>query len=126
MAELIKINIEVNSSEEKLLSIPQRIEVPQFSVVQWNISDYGDYLYESNQRRRSLIFTLYFEDKSPFSWKRKFIQLYHPYFILYYSTIIRLAEDVVDVKGDFKYGVSVFDADQNSQVYDDDPYLKVY
>jgi hypothetical protein len=125
MAEIIKINIEVNSNREKLLTIPEKIEVPQFSVVQWNINNFEDYLHKAARPFRSLIFTLYFEDKSPFSWKRKFIQLYDPHFGPYYSKVIRLAEDVADVKGDFKYGVSVFDADQNEQIYDEDPYLIV-
>jgi len=126
MAEIFKINIEVNRNKEKLLTIPEIIEVPKLSVVQWNIINFEDYLHNGNRPLRSLIFTLYFENKSPFSWKRKFIQLYDPHFGPFYSKTIRLAEDVADKKGDFKYGINVFDAEQNKPVYDEDPLLRVF
>lgn len=126
MAEIISIDIEVNSNREKLLTIPERIEAPQFSIVQWNVKDFDQYLYKVHSPFRSLIFTLYFNAESPFSWKRNFIQLYDPHFGPFYSKVIRLAEDVVGVKGDFKYGVSVFNVDQNETIFDDDPYLKVF
>lgn len=126
MAEIIKINIEVTSERQRLLLIPEKIEVPQFSIVQWNINDFDRYLYKARGRFESLIFTLYFDGNSPFIWKRQFVQLYDPQFGPFYAKTIRLAEDVADEKGDFKYGISVFDTEKNEPIYDEDPYLIVY
>jgi hypothetical protein len=133
MAEIITIDIQVNLyreneiiyNREKLLSIPESIEVPQFSIVQWNIINFEKYREKTHRLERSLIFTLYFDKDSPFNWKRNFVQLYDFPFGPFYPKTIRLAEGVADVKGEFKYGVSVFDAEQNEPVYDEDPILKV-
>ncbi len=126
MAELFTIDIELTSNREKLLKIPELIEVPKNSIVQWNIKDFEEYRRKMDRPFRSLIFTLYFENKSPFNWKRTFIQLFDPHFGPYYSRTIRLAEEVATKKGDFKYGVSVFDAEINEPVYDEDPLLRVF
>lgn len=37
MAEIFTINIELTSERQKLLKIPELIEVPRGSIVQWNI-----------------------------------------------------------------------------------------
>lgn len=127
MAEIIKINVEITQQKEKLLKIPETTRVPLNSIVQWNIVGLDRYFDEPNFRRRGLIFTLYFSDKSPFSWKQQFIQLQDPHFFPYYpNRIIRLAEEVADEKGDFKYGVSVTEAKTDKPLYDEDPFLIVY
>lgn len=126
MAEIIKIDIELTTEKQQLLKIPEIIEVPKGSIVQWNIKNFEEFRQNWHRPFGSFIFTLYFENKSPFKWKRTFIQLFDPHFGPYYSKIIRLAEDVADKKGDYKYGVSVFDAEQNEPVYDEDPILRVF
>jgi len=126
MAEIFTINIELTTERQKLLKIPELIEVPKGSIVQWNIKNFEEFRHNWHRPFGSLIFTLYFENKSPFKWKRTFIQLFDPHFGPYYSKTIRLADDVADKKGDFKYGVSVFDAEQNEPVYDEDPLLRVF
>lgn len=126
MAEIFTINIKLTSEPQKLLQIPEIIEVPKGSIVQWNIKNFEEFLNKWNRPFGSIIFTLYFENNSPFEWKRRFIQLFDHHFIPYYSKIIRLADDVADKKGDFKYGVSVFDAEQNEPIYDEDPLLRVF
>jgi len=127
MAEIIKINVEITQQREKLLRIPETTRVPQNSIVQWNIVGLDKYFDEPNFRRSGLIFTLYFSDKSPFRWKRQFIQLQDPHFFPYSpNRIIRLAEEVADEKGDFKYGVSVTEAETDKPLYDEDPRLIVY
>lgn len=127
MAETIIINIEISEDREKLLKIPERTRVPVNSVVQWNIVGLDKYFDSPEFRRRGLIFTLYFSDKTPFGWKRQFIQLHDPHFFPFYpNRIIRLAEDVADEKGDFKYGVRVTEAETDEQLYDEDPFLIVY
>lgn len=127
MAELIRVNIEFTGERNKLLHIPEKIEAPQFSILQWNIVNLDKY-YESDLRRRGLIFTIYFSDKSPFPWRRQFMQLSNdPRLLPYYpNKIIRLAEEVVEEKGDFKYGVKVDEGESNDPVYDEDPFLIVY
>jgi hypothetical protein len=126
MAEIFTINIELTFEGQKLLKIPELIEVPKGSIVQWNIKSFEEYKHILNRPFGSLIFTLYFENKSPFKWKRTFIQLFDTHFESFYPKTFRLADDVADKKGDFKYGVSVFDAEQNEPVYDEDPLLRVF
>lgn len=121
MAEIITINVDFSNQERKLI-IPERIEVNQFSVVQWNIRNFNRYV---DFERDGLIFTLYFENESPFRWKRRFVQtgLYTLY--PFRDSLIRLAEDSADEKGDFKYGVKVENAYSNETLFDEDPYLIV-
>lgn len=88
--------------------------------------NFEEYRHTLHRPFGSLIFTLYFDNKSSFKWKRTFIQLFDPHFGPYYSKTIRLADDVADKKGDFKYDVSVFDTEQNEPVYDEDPLLRVF
>lgn len=128
MAEIFRVNIEFTGDRERLLRIPEKITVPQFSIVQWNIVKTGKYIFESALWRRGLIFTIYFNDKSPFSWKRQFVQIREDQLLKpnYASIIIRLAEDVADEKGDFKYGVRVDESGFNEQLYDEDPFLIIY
>lgn len=127
MAETIKIDIEISENREKLLKIPETTRVPHNSIVQWNIIGLDRYFDSPEFRRIGLIFTLYFSDKSPFGWKRQFIQLHDPHFFpIYPNRLIRLAEDVADEKGDFKYGVRVTEAETDKQLYDEDPFLIVY
>ena len=126
MAEIIRINIDASPNRERFLTIPEIIEVPKLSVVQWNIINFEENLYNKNRHFRSLIFTLYFDNKSPFGWKRKFIQLHRLDYGPIYSKTLRLAEDVAEKKGDFKYGISVVDAEQNEPIFDEDPLLRVF
>ena len=128
MAETIKINIQITQQKEKLLKIPERIIVPQNSIVQWNIIGLDKfYIKTPIYWRNGLIFTLYFSDKTPFRWKRQFIQLHEDprFFPFYSSKIVRLAEDVADEKGDYKYGVKVSDGESDETIYDEDPFLIV-
>lgn len=122
MSEIYIINIEWMPNRQKLLEIPEIIEVPRGTVVQWNINKNKN--FEPFIAFKNLIFTLYFSNKSPFYWKRTFIQLNEPQ--LNNSQIIRLAEDVADKKGDYKYGVSIFDTNRNETLYDEDPILRVF
>lgn len=130
MAELIKVNIEFSEQQEKLiLKIPERIKVPLGSIVQWNIIGLNKH---DNQlllhQSKGLIFTLYFSDKSPFRWKRQFIQLHSPLLNFSYhpNSIVRLAEEIADERGDFKYGVRVTDGLSDETLFDEDPYLIVF
>jgi len=112
-----------------LLEIPRKTEVPQGSVVQWNIVGLEGILNEpSTLLEEGLIFTIYFSDKSPFHWKRQFIQLHNRRCGLYLTNgIIRLAEEVADESGDYKYGIKVTDGKSDeTTLYDEDPYLIVY
>lgn len=121
-----RVDIEFHPKQVKLLVIPEKIIVPQYSVVQWNIVSKDMDLFESKWRE-GLIFTLYFNDASPFLWKRQFIQLHdsrqlYPEFP---RKILRLAEDVAEKKGDYKYGVSISEAETDETLYDEDPYISV-
>ena len=128
MAEIFRVNIEFTGDREKLLRIPEKIEVPQYSILQWNIVNLDKYYFESEFWRRGLVFTIYFSDKSPFPWKRQFVQLREdPRILPYYpNRIIRLAEEVANEKGDFKYGVKVDEGESNEPLYDEDPFLIVF
>lgn len=128
MAEIFRVNIEFTGERQKLLRIPDKIEVPQFSILQWNIINLDNYYYESDFGRRSLIFTIYFSDKSPFPWRRQFVQLRQDPRIspFYPSTTVRLAEEVAGEKGDYKYGVKVDEGESNEPLFDEDPFLIVY
>src|SRR5204863_3722524 len=108
--------------------IPAEIKVTQFSVVQWNIIGPDKYFFEPNFWRRGLIFTIYFDKESPFRWKRHFVQIHEDprYYPNYPSRILRLAEDVADVKGEYKYGVKVSEAERNEPIYEADRMLVVY
>lgn len=123
--EIIKINIDVLPERNKMLKIPEIIKVPQFSVVQWNLIIKDELLYYY-LRRRGLIFTLYFEDNSPFQWKRNFIQPGASFPFEMPPNIIRLAEDNADKKGDYKYGVKIEESDSGNVLYDEDPLLIVF
>ncbi len=131
MAEIIKIDLAFNLDGDvnggKLLTIPEKITVPQFSVVQWNIKNFEEYKELTHRYRRSLIFTIYFEKESPFYWKRNFVQLYDfPFGHFYPYNNIRLAESVAEKNGDYKYGVSIQDAEQNETLFDEDPIISVF
>lgn len=121
MAEIVTINVDFSEQQRKLI-IPEKIEVKQFSVVQWNVRNMHRYL---DFERLGLIFTLYFENESPFQWKRNFIQIGPTFFYPYRDNIIRLAEDSADKKGDYKYGVKIESAHNNETLFDEDPYLIV-
>ncbi|MFN8333948.1 MAG: hypothetical protein U0U09_02400 [Cyclobacteriaceae bacterium] len=128
MADIIKINIEFTPQRERLLIIPDKIEVKLGSIVQWNLVGLKRYYRDSGFFRRGMVITLYFNDQSPFRWKRQFVQIYGepPFFPPYPSNLVRLAEDAADEKGEYKYGVKVDDAGSNETIYDDDPFLIVY
>ena len=121
MAEIVTINVDFSDQQRKLI-IPEKIEVKQFSIVQWNVRNINRYL---DFEREGLIFTLYFENESPFQWKRSFIQIGPTFFYPYRNNIIRLAEDSADKKGDYKYGVKIESAHNNETLFDEDPYLIV-
>lgn len=126
-AEIFKIDIEFTLNQENLVKIPELIEVPKGSIIQWNIKNFGEsYYHRPNSSFMSLIFTLYFDNKSPFKWKRTFIQILDFPFKSSYLDTIRLAEDIVGKKGDYKYGFNVFDPVQNETIYDEDPILRVF
>lgn len=130
MAEIIKVNIEISEQQEKLsLKIPEITKVPVGSIVQWNIIGFAKlYKVPPIFWRRGLIFTIYFSKKSPFSWRRQFIQLHQEgrFFPYYLSNLVRLAEDFADEKGDYKYGIKVNDGTTGDEVFDEDPYLIVF
>lgn len=135
MAEIIKVDLNLNFDrdndnilikEQRLLTIPEIVEVPQFGVVQWNIKNFEEYRMRTHRRERSLIFTIYFDKESPFDWKRNFVQLYDFPFGPFYAKNVRLAEGVAERKGDYKYGISIFDAEQNETIFDEDPIVRVY
>jgi hypothetical protein len=128
MADTVKIDIQFTPQREKMLIIPDKIEVQQFSIVQWNLLGIDKYYFESDFFRRGLIFTIYFNGKSAFSWRRQFVQLHgNPRFVpLYPNRYIRLAEDVASEKGDYKYGIKVEGSESNETLFDEDPYLIVY
>jgi len=124
-----KINISASVQQEKfLLGIPKTVKVPQGAIVQWNIVGLENFLNESSLWRRGLIVTLYFSDKSPFHWKRQFVQLQNFRCNSYItSNIIRLAEEMANEKGDYKYGIQVTDGSSDETIlFDEDPYLVVY
>lgn len=126
MVETFKVNIEFNPKGKKLLVIPEKITVPLYSVVQWNIIGIDKHYFETNLRA-GLIFTLYFNGESPFMWKRQFVQIHESrhFFPDFPSKILRLAEDVAEKKGDYKYGVSISEAENDETLYDEDPYISV-
>jgi hypothetical protein len=126
MAEIFRINIEFNFGQQKLLKIPEEISVPQNTIVQWNITNLDEFFFESNLWRRGTIFTLYFDDTSPFFWKRQFVQTNNDPRFYRYPQTLRLAEEVADKKGNYKYGVRVSQADSDETLYDEDPILIVY
>ncbi|MFE3872142.1 hypothetical protein ACFX5F_13010 [Flavobacterium sp. ZS1P70] len=122
MAEIVTINVDFSEHERKLI-IPEKIEVKQFSIIQWNVQNAYRHL---DFEKESLIFTLYFENESPFQWKRNFVQIGLPFFFPYQTNeIIRLAEDSADKKGDYKYGVKIESANSKETLFDEDPYLIV-
>lgn len=120
MAEIFRVDIQFHPQQESLLIIPEEIKVPQFSVVQWNIIGPDKYFFEHNFWRRGLIFTLYFDKESPFRWKRQFVQVHEdPRFYPNYPTrLLRLAEDVTDEKGNYRYAVTVSNAEDNEALYE--------
>lgn len=127
MAEIFRINIEFNLDSQKILKIPEEIRVPQNGIVQWNITNLNESFFELNFRTRGIIFTLYFEEASPFLWKRQFVQTNDdPRFYRYVPQTLRLAEEVAEKKGSYKYGVRVSDANSDETLYDEDPILIVY
>jgi hypothetical protein len=134
MAEIIKVDLNLNFEvdrdnvflkQEKILTIPEIVQVPQFAVVQWNIKNFEEYRMRTHRNERSLIFTIYFDKESPFDWKRNFVQLYDFPFGPFYANNVRLAEGVAEKKGDYKYGISIFDANQNEEIFDEDPIVRV-
>ncbi|MCW3107100.1 MAG: hypothetical protein JWQ09_1606 [Segetibacter sp.] len=128
-ADLFRVNIQFTGEREKLLRIPERIEAPQYSLIQSNISGLDKYFYDTDlRRRRQLIFTIYFRDKSPFPWKRQFVQLQGELRNYRYLSkrVVRLAKEVADEKGDFKYGIKAEDSNSNETIYIEDPWLVIY
>ncbi len=124
-SEIYRIDIQLSANVQLIPKIPERMEVPQGAVVQWNLMVPKDDL-DSFFIRRSVIFTLYFSNLSPFAWKRQFVQTPLRLFPIRSPRILRLAEDVADVKGDYKYGVNAVDGNSGEQLFDDDPLLIVY
>lgn len=123
MAEIIKVNMDLGESRERLLKIPESTRVAVGSIVQWNIIGFANYYY----REHGLIFTLYFSDGSPFRWRRQFVQLHYNFkFDPYYPRIVRLAEDIAYETGSYKYGVKVVDGFSDETLFDEDPYLIVF
>lgn len=122
MAEIFNIDITGIDDQHKLL-MPKRIEVPLGSIIQWNIKDFNDNFKMPCNFHNGLIFTLYFENFSPFSWKRKFIQIFNSNT---FPKTIRIADDLVERKGEFKYGVNVVSSNLNQTIIDEDPLLIVY
>jgi len=127
MAEIIKVKISFDPEANIPLDIPNEVRAPRKSIIQWNIVGIRKGWPRLDRYRDGIIFTIYFEDESPFGWKRQFRQVYEEIFYPRpFPDTIRLAEDVADRIGDFKYGISVSDASSGEILYDEDPYLKIF
>jgi hypothetical protein len=149
MPEPILINVEVNLESKKMIRVEERIRVPKNSSVIWNLKlpehffEELYYLKWTNQRRvqNGLIFTVYFENETPFQWKRESLRFPSnrpiPASILdnIYELYNRdqperqeflIAEGVAEKTGDFKYGIKVSEVGNDEPIYDEDPYLVVF
>lgn len=133
MAESFKINVEFRARSG--FRIPERINVPLNSYIEWNVIDMD--VNQSSRRfsNSGLKFQFYFRDRSPFDWKTQSATMLYIRPSSYGSggmeyqlapQIQLLAAGVAQERGEFKYGVRVFDNETNAKLHDDDPYLNVF
>ena len=128
MAETYRIDIEFRPDSDKKLIIPETIRVPQNSVIEWSIKELDEISYNKTYYRTGLIFTVYFNKKSPFDWKKESLRIYgDPLFPPFYPfRQVKLAEGVAEIKGSYKYGVKVAEPGNSEPIYDEDPTIIVY
>lgn len=134
MPETIKINVDFTYNPNKLLTIPERTEVPKGSKVNWNLRfpiPIVDPIIDIYTLQQELfLFTLYFANTTPFDWKKESLRVIPlraniPSFFSG-SLDFPLAEGVAESTGEYKYGVKVSLAFNNESIYDEDPYLIVF
>ena len=124
MSKITVIKINFDPFGRKTLSIPETIEAPQYSIIQWNIVGLAKLNnHESIYSNRRISFILYFENRTPFNWREKTISNYYSNFP---SRIIKLAEDTATEKGEYKYGVKIIDSESKKTLFDEDPLIIIY
>lgn len=128
MAEVYKIEIEFRPESNRPLFIPEKISVKQNTLIEWNIIGGDDFYLWDRYYRTGLVFMLYFDNKSPFSWQKESLRIIGgPRFPLFnYNQPMKLAEGLAENKGDFKYGVKVSEIGKDEPIFDEDPYINVY
>lgn len=128
MAETYRIDVELKLDSKKLIILPERIEVPKNSIIEWNIKDFEEFYIRRKYYRTGLLFNIYFDNESPFSWKKESLRLYgDPLFPPFYDRgSIKIAEGIAENKGDFKYGIKVIEIGNSDPIYDEDPYILVF
>jgi len=125
MTKKFVVNIEFNPRNEKMLIIPNEIRVPIESVIQWNIIGLDKFSFERTLWRKGLNFTLYFNDGTPFPWEKQSVKI-NDNAHLKPNSKFRLAKEVAERRGEFKYGVKITEALNNTTLYDEDPIIKIF
>jgi hypothetical protein len=131
MAENIKIQIEFRV--DRGFVYPEHIRVPVNTRIEWEIIDLNVNQSSRQFFETGLTFELYFQNRSPFRWRRESVGFEYPRptntgggLSPQYAPMIKtLASAVAEEKGDFKYGIRVVDSINNSTIYDDDPWLHI-
>jgi hypothetical protein len=92
------IYVYFRAESDKLFEIPESIEVPQYSKVEWRLSldkkfseylRYGEVFYSSVDKSiwknknefykfKGLTFTIYFNERSAFEWKKESLNMFSP------------------------------------------------
>lgn len=74
---IILIEIRPPTDNNKIIVIPETIRVKQYSRVKWLIKDSTAFhQLVTNSISYGLNFTIYFDNKSPFSWRRESLRIY--------------------------------------------------
>ena len=105
MAETYREEIKFHPSFTRPLIVSNRNSVPQSSIIEWSIKVFDDFYLIGSYYKIGLIFSLYFSKESPFSWKRESLHIYGNNLIspFYSDGLIKLAESIAEIKGDFKW-----------------------
>src|SRR5580704_8873750 len=126
MAEDYVVNIKL-SPGKKVRIEPERIKVPQYSIIQWNIIYIKPYRWDFKLLRRGLTYSVYLNEGSPFSWTTESLHLIGKPSLLPLSPLkFKLAEGRAINKGDFKYGIKILVTESDEVLFDEDPYIQVF
>jgi hypothetical protein len=131
MSGIFKVDVEFRV--ESGLLIPEYLNVPLHSKIEWNVVDRNPNASSRRFGRQGLLFNLYFPGDSPFDRKHYLSFLRYPDAPSYGGRAPLLApvnqmlvSAVTQKVGDFKYGINVVDIERKDMLYDEDPFISVY
>jgi len=127
MPKTYTIDLSFRSTFERpFLNRPERVKVARGTVVEWRLKLNDESFYRLDRYYPyGVSFTVHFDSGTPFEWIKETYHLGLFFSLRPFPQSIILASGQADKPGDYKYGIQIRQSDNNENIDDDDPFLKV-